>query len=338
MNEITKLHFYIYRLHWHSAPLLSCHPCPRSPTNNWICCHELRQLVFEPEPISAAFGLWRMRATVLLQPNAENCHTACKRFECSEAAAPASAISICVRSFEIGSTAKWAARRTHRLHLGPLHGVLDAHVISHRVRMGESPATLQHRTYRAVARIVPVQMLAKQARLERCIAQRTRQEVAGRHGRLEHFGQFVRCGGGVPWAWRCRRRQQYGRGQQMRALLISYAFLIIEQLILFGCARWARCDRRGREAVVVVVRFFFDGGIAGRCGCRWDVHRLCGTIVWSTSDISSGNAQLIFVGDFGGNWISFRFDLAKCGKWKEFEFFEQTKNVCQIITKKSEKQ
>lgn len=83
-----------------------------------------------------------------------------------------------IHSLKLRQAGKRTARRAHRLHFRPLQRVLDAHMIAHRIRMRKTTAALQHRTDGTVARIVPIEMLAKNARLEWRLAQRAGQQVA----------------------------------------------------------------------------------------------------------------------------------------------------------------
>lgn len=77
-------------------------------------------------------------------------------------------------------THKGTTRRPHRLHLQPLDGVFESHVIAHRVGMSKSAAALNHGTHGTVAWIMPVQVLPEHALLQRHLAQRTGHVKAGR--------------------------------------------------------------------------------------------------------------------------------------------------------------
>lgn len=54
---------------------------------------------------------------------------------------------------------EWAPRGSHGLHLEPLDGVLESHVVPHGVWVGEPTTALDHRTHGTVPGIVTVQVL-----------------------------------------------------------------------------------------------------------------------------------------------------------------------------------
>lgn len=58
---------------------------------------------------------------------------------------------------------KWTTGRAHRLHLEPLDGVFQSHVIAHGIGMSKSAAALNDRTHWTVSGIMSVQVLPKDA-------------------------------------------------------------------------------------------------------------------------------------------------------------------------------
>lgn len=85
-------------------------------------------------------------------------------------------------SFEVRPAGERTAGGAHGLHLGPLQGVLDPHVVPHGVRMRKPATALDHRTHGTVARVVAVQVLSEDPLLQRGFAQRTGQHVVAAPG------------------------------------------------------------------------------------------------------------------------------------------------------------